>query len=329
MAVGSITSGDLARDLSEVAGGLLAEPVEAVRATLDASARDLNRRSYTLWVWIGLTPEGSPVWALPAATATATDFRPPGPAAALARCVAAAIDAGADPTGVVLRDWDGLIALQAPGLENELSDLSLAERHPDAARISVAELPEGVVPTGPPIALRALDRADGADGLRALADSTASHPLHVAATLAAHGQSIEQPSKTLVGLLREWGLSDRPAPAPVEAPSLEIDDDPCPRRRQARRVLQRLLRMGKVGAGYHTEFDHLYRGVAANERADALAVGEALLRAGLLGEKPSVGQRHVYLRREALPAIHALIERGETSDEHLAQEWTAPPPGAG
>ena len=94
-----------------------------------------------------------------------------------------------------------------------------------------------------------------------------------------------------------------------------------------RKVLQRLLRMGKVGAQYHTEFDHLYRGAAPDERRDALAIGQALLRAGLLGEKPSVGQRHVYLAREALPQIHALIERGDTSDPVLAAEWTAPAPG--
>ena len=83
-----------------------------------------------------------------------------------------------------------------------------------------------------------------------------------------------------------------------------------------------------MGAQYHTEFDHLYRGAAADDRRDALEVGEALVRAGLLGEKPSVGQRHVYLRRDALPAIHALIERGETRDPVLAAEWTAPAPGS-
>jgi len=86
--------------------------------------------------------------------------------------------------------------------------------------------------------------------------------------------------------------------------------------------------MGKVGTGYHTAFDHMYRGAPADQRHDALEVGEALLRAGLLGEKPSVGQRHVYLRREALPEIHALIERGETGDAVLAAVWTAPAPGA-
>jgi len=39
-----------------------------------------------------------------------------------------------------------------------------------------------------------------------------------------------------------------------------------------------------------------------------------------------VGQRHVYLRRDALAQIHALIERGETDAPALTELWTAPPP---
>ena len=37
---------------------------------------------------------------------------------------------------------------------------------------------------------------------------------------------------------------------------------------------------------------------------------------------------YVYLRREALPEIHALIDRGETTDAGLEAMWTAPAPGA-
>ena len=65
-------------------------------------------------------------------------------------------------------------------------------------------------------------------------------------------------------------------------------DDPDPRRRVMRRILQRLDGMGKWG-GYHTAFDHLARGFAGNERALAYEVGEELLAAGLLEQKPSVG----------------------------------------
>jgi hypothetical protein len=94
-----------------------------------------------------------------------------------------------------------------------------------------------------------------------------------------------------------------------------IADDPLPRRRAARRMLRRLDGMGKYG-GYHTEFRHLARGFAGHERALALEVGEALLRAGYLAEKPSVGQRHVSLVAARTNDIRALVERG-TCEEPL------------
>ncbi len=94
-----------------------------------------------------------------------------------------------------------------------------------------------------------------------------------------------------------------------------IAGDPLPRRRAARRMLRRLDGMGKYG-GYHTEFRHLARGFAGHERALALEVGEALLRAGYLAEKPSVGQRHVSLVAARTSDIRALVERG-TCDEPL------------
>ncbi|MGI8731484.1 MAG: hypothetical protein ACR2LK_16125 [Solirubrobacteraceae bacterium] len=86
-------------------------------------------------------------------------------------------------------------------------------------------------------------------------------------------------------------------------------DDPLAARRIARRILQRLNGMGKWG-GYHTDYRHLARGFAGHERALADEVGEALLQAGLLSEKPSVGQRHVYLNPRRAADIHGLIERG-------------------
>jgi hypothetical protein len=87
-------------------------------------------------------------------------------------------------------------------------------------------------------------------------------------------------------------------------------DDPDPSRRVARRILQRLDGMGKWG-GYHTDFTHLARGFAGNDRALADEVGEALLLSGLLAEKPSVGQRHVFLNPRRAADIRALIERGD------------------
>ena len=86
--------------------------------------------------------------------------------------------------------------------------------------------------------------------------------------------------------------------------------DPDPARRVARRILQRLDGMGKWG-GYHTDFAHLARGFAGNDRQLASEVGEALLAAGLLAEKPSVGQRHVFLNPRRAGDIRRLIEDGE------------------
>jgi hypothetical protein len=98
-------------------------------------------------------------------------------------------------------------------------------------------------------------------------------------------------------------------------------EDPDPARRVARRILQRLDGMGKWG-GYHTDFAHLARGFQGNDRALADAVGEALITAGLLAEKPSVGQRHVFLNPRQAGAIRRLIEDGELpSTLELPTKW--------
>ena len=78
----------------------------------------------------------------------------------------------------------------------------------------------------------------------------------------------------------------------------------------ARRILQRLDGMGKWG-GYHTEFAHLARGFAGNERALAEAVGEALLAPACWRRSRASGQRHMFLNPRRAGDIHALIERGE------------------
>ena len=132
----------------------------------------------------------------------------------------------------------------------------------------------------------------------------AAHPLVVAAHVAALGgrpadlASMEEHEDAVLAALDATAGVARP------------HDDPDPVRRVARRILQRLDGMGKWG-GYHTDFAHLARGFAGNERALAEAVGEALLAAGLLAEKPSVGQRHVFLNPRRAGDIRALIERGE------------------
>jgi hypothetical protein len=132
----------------------------------------------------------------------------------------------------------------------------------------------------------------------------ATHPLRVAEAVARLGgaplddDSIEALEPQLLALLEPEGSVAR------------AHDDPDPRRRVMRRILQRLDGMGKWGS-YHTAFDHLARGFAGNERALANEVGEELVAAGLLVEKPSVGQRHVNLNSRKAGEIRRLIDTGE------------------
>ena len=132
----------------------------------------------------------------------------------------------------------------------------------------------------------------------------AAHPLRIAEAVARLGGrpadpvSVEEHDDAVLALLGARGAAARP------------HEDPDPALRVARRILQRLDGMGKWG-GYHTDFAHLARGFAGNERQLASDVGEALLSAGLLAEKPSVGQRHVFLNPRRAGDIRRLIETGE------------------
>jgi hypothetical protein len=131
----------------------------------------------------------------------------------------------------------------------------------------------------------------------------ATHPLRVAEAVSRLGArpldeaAVEALEPELQRLLEPAGAVTR------------AHDDPDPRRRVKRRILQRLDGMGKWG-GYHTAFDHLARGFAGNERALAFEVGEELVAAGLLAEKPSVGQRHVSLNPRKVAEIRRLIDEG-------------------
>jgi hypothetical protein len=132
----------------------------------------------------------------------------------------------------------------------------------------------------------------------------AHHPLRIAEAIARLGghpedpRSVEEHEDAVLALL-----------TPDGARSVRPHEDPDPGRRIARRIVQRLDGMGKWG-GYHTDFAHLARGFAGNERALAQAVGESLLESGLLAEKPSVGQRHVFLNPRRAAEIRALIDDG-------------------
>ena len=132
----------------------------------------------------------------------------------------------------------------------------------------------------------------------------AHHPLRVAEAVARLGGRPEDPRS-----VEEYEEAVLAVLAPGGTQPVRPHEDPDAARRIARRILQRLDGMGKWG-GYHTDFAHLARGFAGNERALAQEVGEALLEAGLLAEKPSVGQRHVFLNPRRAAEIRALIDEG-------------------
>ena len=221
---------------------------------------------------------GEREWLLVAATVAAlVDLACPGPPAGAADL---ALRAGESAGGL-------LLAYPAAVDAAELAEFApvVFEEHVagiDRLRAAARALPPGV-----------LDPA----GLRE--PIGAGHPLRVAeAEARIGGADDEQHEDAVLALLGAEQAAVRP------------HEDPEPARRVARRILQRLDGMGKWG-GYHTDFAHLARGFAGNERALAQDAGEALLDAGLLAEKPSVGQRHVFLNPRRARDVRAFIETGE------------------
>ena len=205
----------------------------------------------------------------------------------VAAAVEALVQAGA--TGALeAGDFDGHLALGAGDLDPELAVLAFEEAVQGVDRLRARAVVVGEVK---------------ADDFRAPIGS--HHPLRVAHAVARLGgrpsdpASVEEHEEAVLQIL---GRDEQDVPRP--------HDDPDPARRAARRILQRLDGMGKWG-GYHTEFAHIPRGFPQAERELAAEVGEALLKAGLLAEKPSVGQRHVFLDPRHVKEIRGLIERGE------------------
>ncbi len=228
----------------------------------------------------------------------------------------------ADPDAASDREWllaaavaGTLVELIEPGPPLALTDLRLRAGELSGGFLTLAFPATGLEPEF--VELCFAEQAEPIDRLRAIALALppgviedvqlrepigARHPLRIAEAVARFGgrpagghDEVEDAVLNLLG-------ADGKVPSPHK--------DPDPGLRAARRILQRLDGMGKWG-GYHTEFAHLPRGFAGNDRALAQEVGEALLEAGLLSEKPSVGQRHVYLNPRKAAEIRKLIETGE------------------
>jgi hypothetical protein len=191
-----------------------------------------------------------------------------------AAALGALVEAGA--TEIQTGEWEGFLVLAAPGADAELAAIAFEEH------------------------------VSGIDRLRARATQVPQliDPQDVRAPI--------NPSFAVAERVARLGgrPADQDAVEQLADDLTRPHDDPDPALRAARRILQRLRGMGKWG-GYHTDFSHLAKGFPGHERALAQEVGEALLAGGLLAEKPSVGQRHVYLDPRRAADIHALVDRGE------------------
>ena len=301
---------DLSSALADAGGaGAPAAATAHLRALLLAALRHgrselaLKRSGYGAPVEVAIGHDGS---RLLAAT----------PAAATLR---------ADPEQASEREWllvaavvGALVALGEPGPPADARALGVEAGELDGGFLVVALPASQLDPELVPLAFE--EHAAAIDRLRATAHAIpgavladvelrepigAGHPLRIAEAVARLGgrpadpRSVEEQEEVVYPLIDPEG--ERRAVSP--------HDDPDPARRVARRILQRLNGMGKWG-GYHTDFAHLARGFAGNDRQLAQSVGEALLADGLLAEKPSVGQRHVFLNPRRAADIHRLIETG-------------------
>jgi hypothetical protein len=201
--------------------------------------------------------------------------------------------AGAADLAIRAGDLEGFLVLGLPGVValedlDELAPLAFEDHAGglDRLRVRAVAVPARVL-----------------DGVELREPIGETHPLRVAEAIARLGGRPADPRSgdaledSVLALLQPNARAVRP------------HEDPEPARRVARRILQRLDGMGKWG-GYHTDFAHLARGFAGNDRALAQEVGEALLAAGLLAEKPSVGQRHVFLNPRRAAEIRRLIDDG-------------------
>ena len=223
-----------------------------------------------------------------------------GAALAGALCEAASLPppTAADDLVMVFGELEAHLVLAVPTRDGDAELAALAYEEATAAmdrlRTRALTLPGHVL--------------DGAHSALSPPVGVIPHPLRVAEAIARLGgrpadpASVEAHEEAVLALI--GGEEQRPS---------RPHDDPDPARRVARRILQRLHGMGKWG-GYHTEFSHLARGFQGNDRALAEAVGEALLAEGLLSEKRSVGQRHVFLNPRRARDIHTLIDTGVTPE---------------
>lgn len=267
------------------------------------------------------------------------------PVDARARTVEDALDGGPRPLLLAAAAMEALIVAADVGAASAGQPLVIGYGAAEGALVLTLPWPRS---TGPDLAdaelavLQLDECLDGTDRLRTAAAALptaaaeivlgaaesqpplgARHPLAELEVLVRAGlPAAEAADSTSLALRAGRGAGSEAATALLDAvlgpvhSDTRPHEDADPSRRMARRILQTLSGKrkwsGGSGAGFHTEVTHLTRGFDRSDRELAGAVVSALLDAGLLVEKPSVGQRHVSLYSRRAADIHALIERGET-----------------
>lgn len=281
---------DAPRSLHAHLRRLLTERLERDEAELD-----LPRSGYELPIAVGFADADgelravAPVEAALRADPAVANDRAWQLVSALAGALVAGTGPAPEPAIAATAFDDRWLVLSAPGRERdcELAAVRLEELLDpvDRLRARALVLPGHLLAGGPP----------------PRPPVGAWHPLRVAEAVARlEGNPVDPASLEVLGDAVVAQIGARPG---VSRPH----DDPVPARRVARRILQTLAGKGKWG-GYHSEFVHVARGFEGNDRRLALEVGERLIAAGLLVEKPSVGQRHVFLNPRRAPDIYALVD---------------------
>jgi len=100
-----------------------------------------------------------------------------------------------------------------------------------------------------------------------------------------------------------------PEPLPAPSPPLPLEQDLHPLRAGLRRVLRRLIRIGKIGES-HTSIDNFARGLPLHLKGPGREAAELLLKAGMLRRKPTLVGLHISIENEALPDIEHFINTG-------------------
>lgn len=150
------------------------------------------------------------------------------------------------------------------------------------------------------------------DTVRALAAQAKLSVDEAMVRLMATRFAVKHPSNKLAGQqlraarealgLRAWG--EKPPPAE------RLADDEL-----VVRMLRPLREKGKLARNYHTEIANVWgHGVPPHQKDRAQELTEEFLREGLLDEKRSVGQRHVWLTQAGLALLseaEARLQGGE------------------